>query len=185
MEAQPDFNAQLFSLEAPLPDGNSYRSFLMQQKIKQKEYFKSKVQGAPKNINSEPAPAPVPGRGLGFTRVLPSGTEIVITGGIPNDNTLAVSNGGILLAAINSLVYAYDLDNDTIVFPNGSLSLRAIAGGGSATDNYFDPKLIYDELTDRFILVFLKNSDPATNGYIVAFSSSNSPLDPWNTYFLS
>lgn len=184
-EAQPDFNAQLFSLEAPMPDGNSYRSFLMQQKIKQHEKFKSKNQGKPKNSNSEPAPAPLLGRGFGFTRVLPSGTEIVITGGIPNDNTLAVSNGGMLLAAINSLVYAYDLENDTIVFPNGSLSLRAIAGGGGPADYYFDPKLIYDEQTDRFILVFLKNADPATNGYIVAFSSSNNPLDPWSTYFLS
>ncbi|MEX1190243.1 MAG: T9SS type A sorting domain-containing protein [Bacteroidia bacterium] len=181
----PDFNAQLFLLEAPLPGGSSYRSFLLQQKIKQNQRFKDKEISKSKSTKSESGMAPILGKNFGFTRVLPSGTEIMLTGGIPNDNTLAVSNGGVLLAAINSLVYAYDLDNDTIIFPQGSLSLRTIAGGGGAVDYYFDPKLIYDEQEDRFILVFLKNADPASNGYIVAFSSSSNPLDPWNTYFLS
>jgi hypothetical protein len=84
------------------------------------------------------------------------------------------------------LIYAYDLDADSTLFPgNLTISLRSIAGGGGVEDYYFDPKIIYDEQADRFILVFLKNADPQTNGYIVAFSSTSNPADDWNTYFIT
>lgn len=185
LEAQPDFNAQLFYLEAPLPDGDTYRSFLMQQKQKQYERIKSLKPKSGKAFNEETGPPPIKGRNFGMRRTLPGGTDVTLTGGIPNDNSLAVSNDGKLLSAINSLVYGYDLVGDSVIFPNSLLSLSGIAGGASIQDFYFDPKLIYDEQADRFILVFLKNSDPSSNGYIVAFSSSNNPLDPWYSYFLS
>lgn len=183
-ELQPDFNAQLFSLEAPLPDGASYKSFLMRQKIEQKKRLK--LTGIQKsNVDSFNAASPQIARSFGMKRYLGSGSIVDVAGGIPNDNTLAVSDSGIILAGINSLIYAWDLNTDTILFPNSIISLRSLAGPSGIDDYYFDPKFIYDEVSDRFILVFLKNADPATNGYIVAFSTTNNPLDPWNTYFLS
>jgi len=183
-ELKPDFNAQLFSLEAPLPDGVSYKSFLMRQKIAQRKRLKP--EGIQKsNADSFNAIAPQIARSFGMKRYLGSGSIVDVAGGIPNDNTLAVSDSGIVLAGVNSVIYGWDLNTDTILFPNSIISLRSLAGPSGIDDYYFDPKFIYDEVNDRFILVFLKNSDPATNGYMLAFSTSNNPLDPWNTYFLS
>ncbi len=56
---------------------------------------------------------------------------------------------------------------------------------GSSFSNYYDPKLIYDPTTDRFVLVFLKDNDAANSRIIVCFSSTNDPTDPWNIYSLT
>lgn len=183
-ELKPDFNAQLFSLEAPLPDGKSYKSFLMQQKIAQRNRYPQAVQ-ARIALDSTEASMPIVAKSLGMKRFLSSGNVVDIPAGIPNDNTLAISDSGIAIAGVNSLIYAWDFKADTLVFPNAVISLRSIAGPSGIDDYYFDPKILYDEINDRFILVFLKNANPASNGYMVAFSSTNNPLDPWNTYFLS
>lgn len=181
----PEFNAFLYSMEAPLPDGTSYKSFLMRQKQAQREKFKSS--GQEKSGQSFPIGADTVQveKSFGMKRYLSNGTAVDVAGGIPNDNTVAISDSGIIIASLNSLIYAYDLKGDSLVFPNAILTLRTLAGGGGINDYYFDPKIIYDRENDRFILVFLKNADPVSNGYVVAFSTSNNPLDPWNTYFLS
>jgi len=183
-ELKPDFNAQLFSLEAPLPDGKSYKSFLMQQKQAQRTRYPQKAQHR-LMLDSNEAAQPQIAKSIGMKRFLSSGNVVDIAAGIPNDNTLAISDSGIAIAGVNSLIYAWDFKADTIVFPNAVISLRSIAGPSGIDDYYFDPKILYDELNDRFILVFLKNAEPASNGYVVAFSTTNNPLDPWNTYFLS
>lgn len=177
-----DFNAKLLNMEAPSPDGDSYRSFLMRQKIKSRQMFPLKLDSKlPENKTK--AAQPIIGKGLGMYSTLVNGAVIDYSGGIPNDNALAVSNGGILLSGVNSIIWAYDLNSDTTLFPKHIVSLRQI-GQGSNANNYFDPQLIYDHQADRFILVFLKNNDPATSAYIICFSSSNDPRDPWNVYEL-
>ncbi|MCB0820309.1 MAG: T9SS type A sorting domain-containing protein [Bacteroidetes bacterium] len=186
-EVGPDFNAQVRSMEAPLPGGKSYKSFLMRQKQELRERLQNGTlrPSAPSGAKSNAIPPQV-GRSFGMQRTLTSGTQVDITGGIPSDNTMAVSNDGILVAAINSLVYAYDLDADSALFgSNATISLRTIASGSGIENPYFDPKIIYDERADRFILVFLQYSDPERNGYIVAFSSTPNPADPWNVYFVT
>jgi len=57
--------------------------------------------------------------------------------------------------------------------------------GGTAFENYYDPKLIYDPIQDRFVLVFLKDNDAANSRIIVCFSSTNNPSDPWHVYRLN
>jgi hypothetical protein len=183
-EIKPDFNAQLFSLEAPLPDGKSYKSFLMQQKLAQRSRYPQDAQ-ARLMLDSAEAAQPQIAKSIGMKRFLSSGTVVDIAAGIPNDNTLAISDSGIAIAGVNSLIYAWDFKADTLVFPSAVVSLRSIAGPSGIDDYYFDPKILYDETNDRFILVFLKNASPASNGYVVAFSTTNNPLDSWNTYFLS
>ena len=180
----PDFNAQLTNLEKPLPDGESVRSHVMRQKIESRRRFPIRIAKAKSN-NSDTSFAPLP-RILydwGMKRQVSSGTVFSIQGGIPNDNTLAVSDSGVALAGINSLLYGWNIPDSSKVFTNFTVSLFSLAGGG-INDNYYDPKIIYDEQADRFILVFLKNFDPQTNGYIVCFSTSNNPTDDWNVYFI-
>lgn len=176
------FAPKLQHLEAPLPDGPSYRSFLMRQKIESRKRFPLRPQ--PKKMGqSQQAPQAIVEQSFGMKRVFPNGTEIQLSGGIPNDNTLAVSNGGIMLAGVNSFLYAWDLKADTAVFAAYTRSL-ALLGSGGVNDDFYDPKVIYDPVRDRFIVVFLKNFDPVNSGIMVAFSNTNNPRDSWNVYTL-
>jgi hypothetical protein len=180
----PDFNAQLNNLEKPLPDGETVRSYVMRQKIESRKRFPLRnAQVKSSHSDSAVAPSPRILYDWGMKRQVSSGSVFNIQGGIPNDNTLAVSDSGIALAGINSLLYGWNIPDSSKVFTNYSVSLFSFAGGGM-NDNYYDPKIIYDEQADRFILVFLKNFDPQTNGYIVCFSTSNDPTDDWNVYFI-
>lgn len=179
---EPDFNAQLKSLEAPSPDGNSYRSFLMRQKIESRKQFplKSNV----KKSSQSSTPQPQVGQGFYMDFKAPFNSPLPYSGGIPNDNTMAISDDGILVASINSTVWAYDLVADsTLFYPTHHLSLSKMANG-SFGGHYYDPKMIYDKKADRFILVFLKDNVPSSSAIIVCFSSTNNPLDPWNVYEL-
>ncbi len=181
-DIKEDFNAVLRNLEAPAPDGDGYRSFLMRQKIKSRKQFPLKSEakaGTKKKTTAQPAI----GSGFPLTRRLFNGTVINYVGGIPCDNALAVSNGGIVLAGINSVIWAHDLNGDSTLFSTDVISLGSIAKG-TLSDNFYDPKLIYDEKADRFILVFLKNNAPATSRIIVCFSKTNNPVDGWNVYTL-
>ncbi len=178
---EASFNADLIHLEAPSPDGDSYKSFLMRQKIESDKQFPR--QKAPAAIEKKKSSAPQPkvGYGLPITEDRFNGLFIQnYFGGIPNDNTLAVSNDGVVMAAINSAVFAYDADNDSILFPQHIISLAQVAP--DINGRFYDPKLIYDEHADRFILVFLKDNVPSTSHIIVCFSSSKDPLDPWHCY---
>lgn len=181
--AEPNFNAQLRHLEAPSPDGDGYRSFLAKQKIESRKQFPLKKGVSDQKRKKKTAAQPTLGEGHTISRSLPNGTVFNYVGGIPNDNALAVSNGGIILAGVNSAIWAYDTQSDTTLLPNQVQSLSQVASGG-ITDNFYDPKLLYDEGADRFILVFLKDNTPSRSQIIVCFSQTNNPIDGWNVYTL-
>ena len=178
----PGFDAQLLHLERPLPDGPSLKSYIMRQKIESRKRFPLQKAVAPKNLQQN-APAPQILDSWPMTRIVGNGIQQNVNGGIPNDNTLAISDSGIVLAAYNSGVYAWNLKDSSGVFSNNTKSLSVFANMG-AGNSYYDPKLIYDKEADRFILVFLKNFDPITNGYVVCFSASNDPTGIWHSYFI-
>ena len=99
----------------------------------------------------------------------------------PNDNTMAISNDGIIVSSINTNIIFYDTKRDTLL---KKMSLRYFSKplSGISTHQY-DPKAIYDYKNDRFILVYLAGSGNSGSSHIVvAFSSSNNPLDDWYLY---
>jgi hypothetical protein len=59
------------------------------------------------------------------------------------------------------------------------------AGQLGLLDRYYDPKVIYDPLSDRFILVFLEGSTSADTRIVVGFTESNDPTQSWNFYALN
>ncbi len=182
MQMEADYNATIKNIEAPLPDGDTYKSFLMRQKIESRKLYPRKAK--PLNKISELANNPVVGRQDNVYRRLPNGLIRPLTGGIPNDNSMAISNNGILISGINSTIWAYDYNTDSTVFPTQAISLKQMAGDVSIGNNYYDPKLIYDPLADRFILTFLKNNSPSSSAIFLCFSSTNNPKDPWYVYSL-
>jgi len=179
------FDAKVYNLEAPTPGGNSMKAYLAHKKQLSRKQFPIRSNRQAKKTSQ--ASNPSLGKEFGLTKISSkTGKIIQFYGGQPNDNTLAVSNDGIVLTAVNSFVYAYNLNTDTTALEKQRISLGSMAGstGGLQAPHYFDPKLIYDEEYDRFILVFLKNNNPSTNQIIVCFSTTNNPDDPWNVYEL-
>ena len=182
-DAKPTYSPYLKNLEAPTPGGQSEKSYLLEQKIKSRKQYplKESVQ----QLKTSAASNPVLGRDYGLFWYTGSGKKRELKGGSPNDNTLAVSNDGIVVTSLNSYVYAYDLKTDTLALEDQRYSLTTMAGEPANSDgHFFDPKLIYDEGADRFILVFLKNTTPSTNRIVVCFSTTNDPNDDWNVYEL-
>lgn len=180
--AEPSYNPYLKNLEAPTPGGTSQKSYLLRQKIKSRKQFP--ITNAEYKAKKSAASNPELGNSYGLHWYTNSGKKRQINGGIPNDNTLAVSNDGIVLSSLNSTIYAYNLETDTLALENQKISLATMAGESSSntSNHYFDPKLIYDEEADRFILIFLKNNSPSNNMIVVCFSTTNDPNDDWNVY---
>ena len=180
---QLDFEPALYHLEAPLPDGESAKSFLMRQKIASKQYYDAKRTEGSNTKSTKNGNAPEIGLTFEPKRRLPNGNVVHIGAGIPSDNTLAVSNSGTILVAMNSVLYAHDYDTDTALFQDYQIFLRGLINGSTAS-SYYDPKLLYDPTYDRFILTFLKDSKPETSEVIMCFSSTNDPNDPWYVYYI-
>lgn len=99
--------------------------------------------------------------------------------GVPNDNSMAISNDGIIVSAINTTVTILDSDGNTLKFR--SLS-GMVAGQLGLLDRFYDPKVLYDPIADRFILVFLEGSNSNDTRIIVGFTQSNDPTGLWNFY---
>ena len=177
-----NFHATIIHLEAPSPNGDSYRSFLMQQKIESKNLFPYQSVYSSRSTKASNVPSPIITKSFGMMELNIQNVEVPIYGGLPNDNTAAVSDDGILLLSINSSVYLKDLNTDSVLYPGEYLTLREVFN--LPFGNYYDPKVIYDKDFDRFVLVFLKNNVPATSELIVGFSKTNNPIDGWNVYSL-
>ncbi|MCB9261527.1 MAG: T9SS type A sorting domain-containing protein [Flavobacteriales bacterium] len=99
--------------------------------------------------------------------------------GIPCDNSMAISNAGIVMSAINSSVTILDSTGKLLKFT----TLKNIVDGQLPNlDRTYDPKVSYDPIADRFILVFLQGSASKDTRIITGFSETNDPLGIWNFY---
>lgn len=162
------------NMEMPNPDGNSEKARLL--KLKNKLSLKY-----PRNYINK------------FNHKSSSTDTIKIergfkgnsyNGRVPNDNTLAISNDGIIVSGINSRYLFYDTNNDSIL-NEGFFNDFTGSFPQYNTVSKYDPKFIYDRNEDRFIITFLIGTIYQNSNICVAFSSSNNPLDPWNVYILS
>lgn len=179
-DVSEDWNFRIDNLEG-IQEGNStYRQHLMQLKkesalrfpgsnpmLRTGVYESSNAEGS--NVTTPVVHRNFQGNAYSFSA--------------PNDNTLAVSNGGYLISAINTNIYFYDLNKDSLL---KSVTLNVFCSDLTGISSHqYDPKLIYDPDQDRFILVFLagSSSDTKTN-IIVAFSETSDVLGKWNLYTL-
>lgn len=167
-----DWLQNVQNLEAPVPGGDSYRSFLLQKKEEiEKNNPKRVVSKSSRSITSEDT--------------LRVGKSFLSTGashGIPNDNSMAISNAGVLVSAYNSAIFIRDTENDTTL---GEISLDFFRDQVGLTGHSFDPKMIYDPEADRFILVFLSGNLIANSNIVVCFTDSPDPMGNWNVYYLA
>ncbi|HBH05015.1 MAG TPA: hypothetical protein DDX92_00245 [Flavobacteriales bacterium] len=188
-------NPSLQSLEPPVPGGDSYKSFLMRQKIKSHEMFPPDGSSRKTGLNFD-QPAPEIGFQSGMYRYIPQlDTNFLYYGGTPLDNTLSLGENNLLLASVNSFLWGYDLTNDESLFknPDGSTSVISFAQFGAdyiqnpLQEAPFDPKLLYipEQLPHSgHIFVYLSGRGPSDSKIIVGFTSSDDPRDDWHVYML-
>ena len=100
--------------------------------------------------------------------------------GIPNDNCLAISDGGFIVSGTNSRICAFDSTGLLQFWNTFGIFVAGQAGNGIK----FDPKVVYDNQADRFIFVFLNGSNSSNSRVVVYFSTTNDPNDNWNVYTL-
>lgn len=187
----PASDAQIINLEAPSPGGDSYRSFLMRQKAKSaKKHPKTGVTPTRKK-EEEKAPDLILEKGFGkyrYRAVLDRNE--FLTGGNPLDNTIAVSDDGIMLSSVNSYLWAFDVNGDSTLKGNNGdswqINFKAFAGDSispSGENTFpFDPRLIYDPVHKRFIFMFLDGRGPDDSQIVIGVSSSTNPQDPWTVF---
>ncbi len=100
----------------------------------------------------------------------------------PTDNSIAVSNGGKIVSCINQGIEYYDTSGNAFLL---SQTWDAFINDPSLNQAKFDPRVIYDRLHDRFIVVLLHGFSSDKSKILTCFSKTNNPMDGWNIYKLS
>lgn len=97
--------------------------------------------------------------------------------GVP-DGCAAVSNAGYTVASNNTHVEFFDEDGN-VLYSEGENTFWSILG---PTANIYDPKILYNAVANKFILMALHGSSSSLSELYVAFSVSNNPMDGWWYY---
>jgi hypothetical protein len=109
-----------------------------------------------------------------------TGFNANVAQGTPNDNHIAISRQGIIVSVVNTNIRVYD----TLGNLKSNRSLQNFASPlGMFTQNS-DPRVLYDPLEDRFIIVFFSGNTSANNRIVIGFSKTSDPVGQWNLYSL-
>jgi hypothetical protein len=100
---------------------------------------------------------------------------------VPNDNDMAISDGGIVCSVTNTTIFS----RNTVTSTNyGSYNLHTLTLGLGLQQEEFDPKIIYDPQANRFIAIILNGFTDSTSNLLVGFSQTDSSWGAWNFYAL-
>ncbi len=170
---EDDWFVQLHSLEMPKPGSQSTKGQLYRLKEEARKKYPRKVGHKKLAQNNQSGSTPILERNFQGN---------LYSSGVPNDNDIAISDEGYVVSVINSVVYVYDIaDPDTFLFRK---SLGTFASGLGFTTSKFDPKIVYDPIADRFILVFLAGNTHQNSKIVIAYTQTNDPTEDWNVYIL-
>lgn len=98
----------------------------------------------------------------------------------PSSNTIAVSDDGIIISANNDGVI-YFTETGTRLYEAKWVNFY---DDNQLTSSFFSPRVLFDPVEERFILVTLHGKTSATSRVVIAFSKSKNPQDGWNVYKL-
>ncbi len=174
--SKADFNSDFFpalqKLEAPSPDGESYRSYLASVKEKMKA---EPLYDIPEKNIASLGEQPEPNIIQGFE------TNTLSTGR-PNDNDFAISDEGWMISVVNSHIHFEDVNN-TEEDPT-LISLQYFAESLGTYSFAYDPKVEYDPETGAFVLAFLNGYTANNTNIVLGFSLSGNPNGLWFLYEL-
>lgn len=168
-DVEDKYNAAVYSLESPSPDGNADRKRLYKAKEESAKMFPhTRVIAA---ANKTTAIAPIVVRGYVADSLV----------GIPPDNDMAMSRGDKLVSVVNSAIAVTDDNTGKMILKRGLKTFSNAVGLQGVDDYRYDPKIMYDPEADKFIIVML-NSTNEKNYIVVGFSKTNDPGGAWNFY---
>lgn len=98
------------------------------------------------------------------------------TGNTPPDNAMAISNGGKIVSAVNCGIVFYNTSGTLLDSYDYQTFFSA------PTNNFSDPRVLYDPYSDRFIFFIQYGCEPSNSVIYIAFSSSNDPEQTWWVY---
>jgi hypothetical protein len=110
--------------------------------------------------------------------------------GTPNDNNMAINNDSLVVSVWNTYIRVYNTNGvlkknwGLEFFPSDPKATKP-GSGVSALNRAYDPKVVFDPVSNRFIIVFLEGSESSDTRIIVSFSKTSNPLDGWNVYQLN
>lgn len=102
------------------------------------------------------------------------------SGFVPNDNDMAISDSEFVSSVTNVTIWNKNLVTNQIT----GFGLHPLSISLGLQNEEFDPKLLYDPATDRFIVLFLNGFTDSTSHVVVGFSKTNKPSGAWNFYAL-
>jgi hypothetical protein len=105
----------------------------------------------------------------------------IFNGGAPTDNTLAVSDSGIIVSIINCNIAYYNSKGNAL----WTGSFWELFNDNTLTEIIYDPIVIYDSEADRFIMTAIHGFTSSKSKLIIGFSKTNNPLDGWWIYQLT
>ncbi len=152
---------------APKPGGGAYQERLKQIKSNRETKIFDAVH---KRADKEPGKKPEVVKGF-------RGNE---SGGIPNDNDLAISPEGKIVSVVNPRISIFDTSGQKLE----AHSLEAFADTLNIDGRKYDPRVAYDPGKNRFVIAFLNGRLDSTSHIILGFSQSNDPTGNWHLYAL-
>jgi hypothetical protein len=105
----------------------------------------------------------------------------IFNGYLPNDNDMAISDGGIVTSVTNTTIWSRNTVDNSI---HGSYNLHTLTSSLGLQQEEFDPKIIYDPMANRFIAIILNGFTDSTSSTLVGFSATDSTWGAWNFYAL-
>lgn len=163
------FTVRLTYDEKPKPGGKAHKKFLHQQKLKAQELTPVKPTS---NIQTRSV-LEKPEKVASF-----SGNNVITS--TPLDNHCAVGANEQVISTIN----VHMLLTNATGFWQGSYQLENFFEPVGLTDQFFDPRIIYDPEQDRYILVLINGFVCNESQIVLAFSQTNDPKGGWNLYAL-
>jgi len=97
----------------------------------------------------------------------------------PPDNEMAISTNGYIVSVINSAFSYYDRDGNALL---SDLTYGNFLSQLGISNFLFDPKVLYDPVAERFIMVVLSGNNSTSSQVVVAFSVAEDPSEGWNIY---
>ncbi|MBU1718200.1 MAG: hypothetical protein KKA07_03915, partial [Bacteroidetes bacterium] len=167
-----DWFVSFRNLEKPLVGNNGYKRMLEAAKLEISRRYPRRTDRYSPSYTNFTTDTPIVHRNFEGN---------VFSNSVPNDNTMAISNSGKLVSAINTNIRFYDIALDSL---EATISLTAFSDTLQLNNSQYDPKLIYDPSEDRFIIVYLAGNKDSTSNIIVGFSTSPDPTQTWNLYYL-
>lgn len=99
----------------------------------------------------------------------------------PMDNAMAISPDGIIVSAVNSNWCVYDDGGNQLLFR----TFKQLSADPSLTSRFFDPRVMYDPVIERFVMVVLHGVLASDSKVLVFVSKEKDPLQGWHVYSFS